>query len=128
MTASCIDVDLDWHEPADYPRAAAICAGCSERAGCEAGARARGEQWGMFGGVVFDLDGDAADFMLTGIPDVANVQLEHGTRTRRNAGCTCRRCTEAHRLYVSRWRAGEGVVTRKQGSDAGEQLAFEIGA
>lgn len=114
MTAACAaHPTLDWHEPADYPQAAAICEGCELRAGCEAGARERGEQFGCWGGVVFDIDGDAADFMLTGIPAVANVQLEH-SRSAYNAkahGPECKDCAAVNATYKAKWLAQKRDVT-----------------
>jgi len=98
-----------------------LCAHCPVADRCaELG---QGEQWGVWAGRTADerAELDRADdelFAVTATP----VEVEqHGTRTARNAGCTCLRCIRAHTLYVREWRAARTDVTEPEASTA-EQL------
>ena len=49
------DADLWFAEsPAQLEQAKTFCAGCPVRSACLAGALARGEPWGVWGGEIFD--------------------------------------------------------------------------
>lgn len=49
------DPDLWFAEnPRDLEQAKALCSGCPLRAECLAGAQARGEPWGVWGGEIFE--------------------------------------------------------------------------
>ena len=124
MTAACTNhPTLDWFSPADYPAAAAICATCDQRAGCEAGARARGEQFGCWGGWIAD-----EVTMLDGFPVEPAAEVVEHSRSAYNAKAhgDCAACAKRNAEWVAQWRAGKRADAVSQVVEAGpEQLTFE---
>lgn len=85
------DPDL-WFDDDRAPAAKVVCGGCPVRATCLADALARGEQFGVLGG-------------LTG-PERrrAGMGPVHGKRGTYNGGCRCAPCEQANTRYVAEWR------------------------
>lgn len=95
--------DLDWHstDPAEQEACIAVCGGCPARVTCLAGARARGEQFGIWGGESFNVV-DMAEPVAWVRPAIyAPVH----NRAHYVSGCRHPDCLAANASYVAKWRA-----------------------
>nr|WP_130348120.1 WhiB family transcriptional regulator [Herbihabitans rhizosphaerae] len=76
------DADLWFADtPADLERAKGMCADCPVRAECLAGALARHEPWGVWGGEIFERGNVIARKRPRGRPRKAAPAGEGGTKT-----------------------------------------------
>jgi hypothetical protein len=91
-------------DPAGIAAAKAVCGGCPVRAVCLADALARGEGWGVLGGLTPPERRALAAAGGLRRPSVHGA-AQHGTRGSYNAGCRCPACTRANTAYVHGWRA-----------------------
>ncbi len=113
MTLCAGRLDVDWFsdDEAEQQRAAALCRRCSARQGCEEGARARGEGWGIWGAHnaaqgFLEVEASPVEFMVVEDKPVAHLRVSIpaacGSRGKYNAGCHCEPCTEANRRYKAK--------------------------
>lgn len=125
MTPACWGADPDmFFTPARADEAKAVCARCEVRDACLAGARARGEQHGVWGGVDLAVPDDVmvvaeASTLRVSIPEAHN-------RARYNAGCRCPICTTANAEYANRYRHEGPAVTRATEINPCEQLMIGV--
>lgn len=112
--------------PADVELAKRACGRCLLRLSCLAGAIARGETWGVWGGE--DMSQRAVDEvtreMADGFLEPADVGDVHGKRSTYVEGCRCDKCTAANTAGIAEWRANR-VVTARENVDQQMQLTFE---
>ena len=107
--------DPDWwfaDDEATQQRAKRVCAGCAVRGRCLDDALARGEAWGVRGGL------DAAERRALaprlGYPRPSiDGASQHATNGRYASGCRCRPCTDARARYVASWRSRRSSITTR---------------
>jgi hypothetical protein len=96
LSGSCASHPLPdlWFDddPAGVAHAKQVCGGCPVRATCLADALARGEEFGVLGGLT------GAERRRVGMGPV------HGKRGTYTAGCRCPDCEHANTRYVAEWR------------------------
>jgi WhiB family transcriptional regulator, redox-sensing transcriptional regulator len=72
--------------PAELDRAKALCAGCPVRAECLAGALARREPWGVWGGEIFERGAVVARKRPRGRPSKADLERDRQLADRTSNG------------------------------------------
>jgi WhiB family redox-sensing transcriptional regulator len=81
------DADLWFSDtPAELERAKALCAGCPVRAECLAGALARREPWGVWGGEIFERGAVIARKRPRGRPSKADIERDRQLADRDSNG------------------------------------------
>lgn len=90
-------------DPAGITVAKAVCGRCQVRDVCLADALARGEEWGVLGGL------DPAERRALGVPR----PVVHGSRGRYAEGCRCDLCRRANAAYMAGWRTRRAPVTAR---------------
>lgn len=103
MTAACASrPDLDWHSevPAVQEACIAVCGGCPVRVACLAGARARGEQFGIWGGV----DVSVVEMLEPQATIRPAVYAPVHSRAHYVSGCREPECLAANAAYIAKWR------------------------
>jgi hypothetical protein len=104
-------------DPAEVEQAKATCRTCPIAAACFAGAVARDEQAGVWGGEVFAPL--PADPMVVAEPVRIRVTVAAcpGSRARYVAGCRCVKCKAQNAQYQSHYRHDGPAVTRERTID-----------
>lgn len=100
-------------DPAEVEQAKATCRTCPLREGCQAGAEARGEVWGVWGARVFTSLPDNPMVVAEPARLRVTVASRHGSRGRYACGCRCEPCTSANRQYIAGYRDHGPAVTRE---------------
>ncbi|MDB5597929.1 MAG: WhiB family transcriptional regulator [Hyphomicrobiales bacterium] len=134
MTALCFPItsaaDDLWHSDvaADRELAARICGFCDARLTCLAGAVARGETFGCWGGV--DMEQREADRLTAQMAaGFLEVRAEvHGRRSLYVSGCRCAPCTAENARTKAEYEQRRAVVTGAPTMDQQMDLLEGIGA
>jgi hypothetical protein len=115
-------------DPAEVEQAKATCRTCPIATACFAGAVARDEQAGVWGGEVFAPL--PADPMVVAEPVRIRVTVAAcpGSRARYNAGCRCVKCKAQNAQYQDHYRHEGPAVTRAAEMDLFEQLTIGASA
>lgn len=106
-------------DPAEQEWAKALCATCPVSDACLTGARARGEQHGIWNGE--DLGAVDMAEPAWQMPEVAEV---HGSRAAYVGGCHCPECTAANTRWMSTWRRDRESAPPVERREVVEQLGL----
>lgn len=122
MTPCAGDPRFTSDDPFDRAEAAEVCGGCPIAAACLAGARDRGECWGVWGGV------DVAVVVLaepvTWVRPVACEPVH--SRSHYVAGCRAPECEAANAAYIAQWRATHRYAVAVDREPMPEQLTLSF--
>jgi hypothetical protein len=123
MTTPCAgDPRFTSDDPFDRAEAAEVCGGCPIADACLAGARARGEQWHVWGGRDF-----GAVELAEPAAYVRPVVCEPvHSRTHYIAGCRTPECLAANARYMAAWRAEHRYAPHIEREPMPEQLAMSF--